>query len=47
MVAGEEPLTGSLRAMGSDVLTLRLDGDGRTTVHVPLIAIAEVVLLDA
>lgn len=56
-LAGERPrvlvtmldgtgLAGQLRAMGRDVLTLRLDGEDRTLVYVPLAAVAEVGLTE-
>lgn len=44
--AGEDPLAGELRAVGTDVVTLRLDADRRPVVHVRLDAVSEVVLLD-
>lgn len=44
--AGEEPLAGELRSVGTDVLTVRLDGDRRLLAHVPVAAVADVVLLD-
>ena len=46
VVAGDDPVTGEVRAVGADVVTLRLDGEGRPTVHLRLEAILEVVLLD-
>ena len=42
-VPGDEPVAGELRAVGSDVVTLRLDG--RRLVHLRLAAVVEVVLL--
>lgn len=56
-LAGERPrvfvttldgtgLAGELRAVGRDVLTLRLDGEDRSLVYVPLAAIAEVGLTE-
>lgn len=44
--AGDEPLAGTLQSVGADVLTLRLDGDGRMWAHVPLASVAEIVLHD-
>ncbi len=44
--AGDEPVAGQLRSVGLDVLTLRLDGDHRLSVHVALAALAEITLLD-
>jgi hypothetical protein len=44
--AGEEPLAGELRSVGADLLTVRLDGDRRLLAHVPVAAVADVVLLD-
>lgn len=41
-----EPLAGVLRAVGSDVLTLRLDGDPPATVYVPAASVAEVSLAE-
>lgn len=46
VASGDDPLTGALRSTGADVVTLRLDGDGRPVVHVRLAAVHEVVLLD-
>ncbi len=56
-LAGERPrvflttldgtgLAGQLRAMGRDVLTLRLDGEDHSLVYVPVSAIAEVGLTE-
>ena len=42
---GRDGLSGELRAVGQDVLTLRLDGEPRATVYVPLAAVAEVSLV--
>lgn len=44
--AGEEPVTGELRSVGRDLLTVRLDSDRRLRAHVPVAAVADVVLLD-
>ena len=41
-MADAEGLAGELRAVGADVLTLRLDGVGRPTAYVPIPSIAEV-----
>lgn len=43
---GEEPFAGALRSVGADLLTVRLDGDRRLLAHVPVAAVADVVLLD-
>jgi hypothetical protein len=37
-------LTGQLRAMGRDVLTLRLDDERHSAAYVPLAAVAEITL---
>jgi hypothetical protein len=48
LVAGSaEPVAGELRSAGVDVVTVRLDGDAGLLAHVPLAAVAEVLLLDA
>ena len=39
-----DPLAGHLRAVGLDVLTLQIAGDGRDTCFVPTSALWEVVL---
>lgn len=44
--AGDVPLAGMLQSVGTDVLTLRLDGDGRMSAYVPLASVAEMVLHD-
>ena len=44
--AGEEPLAGELRSVGTNLLTVRLDGDRHLLAHVPIAAVADVVLLD-
>ena len=45
--AGDDvALLGALRAVGADVVTLRLEADSRATVLVPLHAVTEVVLLE-
>ena len=41
-----EALTGELRSVGLDVLTLRFDGGGPPLVHLPLSAVCELTLLD-
>ncbi len=41
-----QPLSGELRAVGLDVATLRLDGDGHTLAYVRIANLAEVVLVD-
>jgi len=41
----KEGLRGDLLAVGQDVLTLRLDGEPRATVYVPVAAVAEVSLV--
>lgn len=41
-----EALAGVLRAVGTDVLTLRLDGDPPATVYVPAASVAEVSLAE-
>lgn len=46
VTAGDDPVAGELRAAGLDVLTIRLDGDGRPVVHVQVTALTELVLLD-
>jgi len=46
VAGGDDPLTGELRSTGTDVVTLRLDGDRRPVVHVRLGAVHEVGLLD-
>jgi hypothetical protein len=46
VASGGEPCTGQLRAVGADVATLRLDGDGARA-HLPLAAIDEIVVGDA
>lgn len=46
VVPGDDPVIGEVRAVGADVLTVRLDHEGRPTAHVRLEAILEVVLLD-
>lgn len=38
--------SGTLRAMGTDVLTMAVDAEGRVTIHLALHAVAEVVLVD-
>lgn len=38
--------SGTLRAMGTDVLTLAVDAEGRVAIHLALQAVAEVVLVD-
>lgn len=45
--SGDEPITGELRAVGLDVVTLRLDGPARAVVHVPISAVTDITLLDA
>lgn len=45
-VAGDDPVTGVLRAAGADVVTVRLAGARRPLVHVRLGAVTDVVLLD-
>jgi Protein of unknown function (DUF2642) len=40
-----EPIAGQLRAVGVDVLTLRLDGEACGTCFVPTTAVAEVVIV--
>ena len=56
-LAGERPqvsvvtldgtgLTGQLRAMGRDVLTLRLDDERHSAAYVPLAAVAEIGLIE-
>jgi hypothetical protein len=42
-VAGES-LSGELRAVGTDVVTLLLDGPGRATAYVAASAVSEAVL---
>jgi hypothetical protein len=42
---GGEAVAGDLRAVGTDVATLRLDGEHATTAYVPLDAIDELTLL--
>lgn len=47
VVTGDGDATsGTLRAMGADVLTLAVDAEGRVAIHVALQAVAEVVLVD-
>jgi hypothetical protein len=41
-MADADGLAGEMRAVGTDVLTLRLDGAGRPTAYVPIPSIAEV-----
>lgn len=45
-LAGDDPVTGRLRSVGADVVTIRLHGDRRPVVHVRLAAVTDVVLLD-
>lgn len=45
LTAGGAPVVGELRAVGADVLTVRLDGDPPATVYLRLAAVAEVTLL--
>ncbi|MGH9164593.1 MAG: hypothetical protein ACRDZW_03635 [Acidimicrobiales bacterium] len=45
LVGPEEPFTGELRAVGADVVTIRLDGDAAAVVYLRLAAVAEVTLL--
>jgi hypothetical protein len=40
------PFAGELRSVGADLVTVRLDGDRRLLAHVPVAAVADVVLLD-
>lgn len=44
-MADADGVAGELRAVGRDVLTVRLDGSGRGTVYVPLVSVAEVSLV--
>lgn len=44
--AGEEPFAGELRSVGVDLVTVRLDGDHGRLAHIPVAAVADVVLLD-
>lgn len=46
VAAGDESLAGTLQSVGTDVLTIRLDGGGRMSAHVPLGSVTEVVLHD-
>ena len=41
-MADTDGMAGELRAVGADVLTLRLDGAGRPIVYVPIGSVAEV-----
>lgn len=41
---GAESVAGEIRAVGRDVVTIRMDGDPPATAYVPLAAIAEVAL---
>lgn len=43
---GDDPVAGELRSVGSDVLTLRLDGGASLRAHVRLAAVSELLLLD-
>lgn len=45
-VGDHQPLSGELRAVGLDVATIRLDGEGRNLAYVRLANLAEVVLID-
>lgn len=42
--AGGEAVNGILRSVGRDVLTLRMDGDSRANVYVPLHAVADIAI---
>ena len=44
--AGDETVTGQLRSVGVDVVTVRLDGAASLRAHVRIAAISEVLLLD-
>lgn len=45
-VGDSQPLSGELRAVGLDVATLRLDGEGKNLAHLRIANLAEVVLVD-
>lgn len=45
-VGDEQPLAGELRAVGTDLVTLALDGPQHRVAHVNLASIADVVLVD-
>jgi hypothetical protein len=44
-IGAREGVSGELRGVGRDVVTLRLDGDPRATVYVPVASIAELSLV--
>ncbi|MBW3613960.1 MAG: hypothetical protein KY439_01440 [Actinobacteria bacterium] len=44
--ADPQPLSGELRAVGLDVATIRLDGDGHLLAYVRIDSLVEVVLID-
>lgn len=44
--ADREPLTGELRSVGDDVITLRLDGPSRDVAYVRVASVTEVVVRD-
>lgn len=46
VTAAADASVGTLQGVGQDVLTVHLDGTPRRTVHVPLAAIVEVVVVD-
>ncbi len=45
-VGDHQPLSGELRAVGLDVATIRLDGEGKSLAYVRIANLAEVVLID-
>jgi len=45
VAGGAEPVVGELRAVGADVVTVRLDGESAATVYLRLAAVGEVTLL--
>ena len=46
VVTGDDAVTGELRAVGRDVLTIRTDGGGNLVVYARIGAVCEVVLFD-
>ena len=46
LMADTQPLTGQLRAVGLDIVTIHLEDGARSPVYVPVASISEVALLD-